>query len=319
MKATTIGLYIPIFNQAEYIELALKSAQSQGLMRFDELVISDNYSTDGLEKIIKEGDNIKIIKPPYHMDMNEHWKWLVEQGKSDYFMVLSADDWLESDYLLNVKSLIFKYPDAALIVGGANICDQKRKVLKEFKPTMKEKVFEAGSLTYELHTGPNISFAAYLVNRKAYEDVGGFNSELKLCADWCLWVALSRKHKIVKTEAILGNYRFDYREGIYEKRLQDIISDEKKMWEIFRKEESRRRKYKIFGLRYWLAEKIRIYRKYIEMKREIANKPNFQKLFEYYCFKIGGVDKLVMKVGVEAVYCKVLLIVFLFINAIYRK
>lgn len=100
-KKTTIG--IPAYNEEKYIGKTIESALGQA----DEIIISDNFSTDGTEdicqKYISMYPYIKYFRNEKTVSMIENWIRLIHLSDCDYFMYLGAHDLLSNNYVNILK------------------------------------------------------------------------------------------------------------------------------------------------------------------------------------------------------------------------
>ncbi len=83
MTRARLPLGIPVYNQAATIEQTVASALVW-TMPFDEVVVVASYSTDGTsERLQRYANNVRIIRPPQHLDMVENWNYCVGQMDAD--------------------------------------------------------------------------------------------------------------------------------------------------------------------------------------------------------------------------------------------
>jgi glycosyltransferase involved in cell wall biosynthesis len=87
------SVVLPTYNRASYLPLAIKSALNQTFTDF-ELIISNNFSTDETEEVIKEFDDnrIKYVKTTQNFNMNEHWEFALNHAKGEFVTFLGDDD-----------------------------------------------------------------------------------------------------------------------------------------------------------------------------------------------------------------------------------
>ncbi|REJ82289.1 MAG: glycosyltransferase [Bacteroidetes bacterium] len=116
-----LTIAVPVHNEEKFIEQTLKSAITA---LSDEvcLVVSENASSDRSREIIKsicEGDNrIKLLLRDEKIPVIEHFRNLVQQCETEYFMWLGGHDILFADYpnqaiskLDSDESISLIYPD----------------------------------------------------------------------------------------------------------------------------------------------------------------------------------------------------------------
>ncbi|NQV29440.1 MAG: glycosyltransferase family 2 protein [Candidatus Marinimicrobia bacterium] len=107
-----LSIIIVTYNSADTIEACLKAAQARIKEEY-ELIIVDNKSTDGTEKVIKDNFSLPVIK----MAKNQGFSAGVNQGlarsKGDWILLLNPDTELQS-----YSSLLKRKGD---IIGGKQV------------------------------------------------------------------------------------------------------------------------------------------------------------------------------------------------------
>ena len=87
-----LSVGIPAYNQGQYLASAIRSLLEQTLQPL-EIVVSDNFSTDVTSLVLEQfKGQIRIVRPPSHMGMMEHWNFLVSKMQGEWFSILSCDD-----------------------------------------------------------------------------------------------------------------------------------------------------------------------------------------------------------------------------------
>src|SRR6202035_905844 len=89
----TVGM--PVFNGDNYLAETLDSILAQTYQSFD-VVISDNGSTDGTEKVCREyaakDPRIQYHRSEVNLGVSRNFKRTVGISSGDYFMFLAHDD-----------------------------------------------------------------------------------------------------------------------------------------------------------------------------------------------------------------------------------
>ena len=100
-----------------------------------EVVLADDCSTDGTDKVIKEikkdfennGIEIKIINNKERLYCGGSYNNLVKYATGSYFGVVDADDMLEENAVNYIMKLYNKYPEVAWIYTQFLWCDEQMK------------------------------------------------------------------------------------------------------------------------------------------------------------------------------------------------
>lgn len=214
------SIIIPLYNKAPYVAKAIQSVAAQTYQEFELIVIDDGSKDDSLEKLRVTSYELREINPDFFAKIK-----IVEQqnqgvsttrnngvklAKYDYIAFLDADDWWESTFLEEMKSLIENFPEAG-IYGSSYYKVRNGKFIV---PNIGvEKGFTKGYIDYfkvyaktmwmPLWTG------AVVIPKKTYEKFNGFKPEIKMGEDFHLWVRVADNYKVAFVNKQLSNYNQD--------------------------------------------------------------------------------------------------------------
>jgi glycosyltransferase involved in cell wall biosynthesis len=111
----TVGM--PVYNGERYVAQAIESILSQTLQDF-ELVICDNASTDGTERICREYAASDLRVRYYRGDRNRGAAWnhnrVVELARGKFFRWQCHDDYCDSTFLAKCLAILESDPDIVL-------------------------------------------------------------------------------------------------------------------------------------------------------------------------------------------------------------
>lgn len=105
-----ITIYIPVYNGANYIQCAIESVLRQTYKDIL-LIISDNCSTDETVSIVGKhlsDERVTLIKQPYNVGGLKNGNDGLDRIKTEYFMMLSHDDFFYDDKALETSIEIFE-------------------------------------------------------------------------------------------------------------------------------------------------------------------------------------------------------------------
>jgi glycosyltransferase involved in cell wall biosynthesis len=132
MMGKSISICIPSYNCEKYVRTTIESALGQAV-RADEILISDDRSSDRSFEIIKEYEGVarvRIPRPPQRTTLGGHYRFLLEQAASDYICFLSADDVLLPGFLDTMHRELGGEENVGLIASACIETDGKLKPLK---------------------------------------------------------------------------------------------------------------------------------------------------------------------------------------------
>lgn len=116
------SIIIPAFEAKKYIIGAIDSVLSQSF-KYYEIIIVDDGSTDGIEQLIKQIDDDRIVFYRIQHSGTQNARYFgIKQAKGEYLIFLDADDYLTPKSLNNIYSSILKNP-CDLYIGGLKFYD----------------------------------------------------------------------------------------------------------------------------------------------------------------------------------------------------
>lgn len=174
MSKPLVSVIIPTFQRASTLNRAIYSALAQTYASL-EVIVSDNGSTDGTEKILSraaEHPRVRVVRQAQNIGPVPNWRAAVQTADGDLIKVNWSDDWMEAHVVEHlVQSL--RRTDADFIVGGTTIHLPTRKVIRNRRPGTIRLEDVIGSTL--LGSGLPVSPGAALIKRLDAEwalDVG---------------------------------------------------------------------------------------------------------------------------------------------------
>lgn len=210
-ESPLISIIIPVYNGEKYIIRALSSAASQSYSLFEIWVVDDG-STDRTGKLVEEfiaGHPDILIR--YLRQSNQGVSAArnagIRNSRGAYLSLLDSDDALLPDCLQILESYRKSYPAAACIMGGANCLefDRSGKEVARYNLTRPKLEYinsrEAyRRLFYQTILGVN----AIIIQRAAYDRVGGFSEEFSCSEDLDFWFRLARHYPFLIIPETVG-------------------------------------------------------------------------------------------------------------------
>jgi glycosyltransferase involved in cell wall biosynthesis len=126
-----VTIIIPAYNEARFIEKAIRSAVSQA----EFVIVSDNCSTDGTQQICKrlakEFSNLVFYEQSKNLGSVKNAEFLYKQVQTDYVMNMGAHDVLAENYVYELKKCLDENPDAVMAYAPVISVDDDNQVLCE--------------------------------------------------------------------------------------------------------------------------------------------------------------------------------------------
>ena len=110
-----VGIGMPAYNGAQFIEAAIQSLLRQTEHRF-ELLVSDDCSTDETPaicaRLARTDSRIKLIRQKVRLGLTENFRYVLRESRSRFFMWAAQDDAWAPDFLSETLALLMRQPDA---------------------------------------------------------------------------------------------------------------------------------------------------------------------------------------------------------------
>lgn len=200
MMMPRITIVTPSYNQAPFLEQAIRSVLNQDYQN-REYIIMDGGSTDASIDIIRK-----------YASGVSHWESGPDGGQAaaisrgfaratgDILLWVNSDDLLLPGALRRIGAFFASHPEVALVVGRSVIIDDCGKVLRKKWPV--KPTFE-GILSWGC--GFNQPASAWL--RYSYEAVGGLDPTFHFCLDRDLYLRLLSQGRAATLSHYLAAFR----------------------------------------------------------------------------------------------------------------
>lgn len=106
MPNPLFSIVIPTRNRAHLLTYALQSALDQGFQNY-EVVVSDNFSADSTEEMVKErgDDRIRYVRTSKPLPMTESWEFALSHARGEWLTILCDDSVLSPSLLQEVLTV----------------------------------------------------------------------------------------------------------------------------------------------------------------------------------------------------------------------
>jgi len=187
-----ISVIIPTYNRASVLLRAVDSVLNQNYKNF-ELIVVDDGSTDETSSLLSPYVTQKKIR--YIKQENKGVSSARNLGaldaKGEWLSFLDSDDeWLKIKLEKQVK-LIHERPDLRLIHGEEIWVRQGKRV----NPKKIHQKF-GGHIYERCLPLCLISPSAAIIEKKLYEEMGGFDENFIVCEDYDLWLKITSLYEI---------------------------------------------------------------------------------------------------------------------------
>jgi Glycosyltransferases involved in cell wall biogenesis len=190
-----ITVIIPAYNAARYIGKTIRSVLSQTHTNF-EIIVIDDGSVDSTFSIASSilDPRIRLYKNLKNKGISYARNRGIELARGDYLSFLDSDDLWTDDKLAAQLSALTNRCDADVAYSWFQYIDESEAYLSFIpkKDVSCEDALEEVLRGNFLGCGSNI-----LIRRKVVQEMDGFNTNLRHCADWEYYSRLAHRYKFV--------------------------------------------------------------------------------------------------------------------------
>jgi len=137
MKLVSIGM--PVYNDKPFVNAAIESLLKQTYQNF-ELIISDDFSTDGSQHICLEAEKndkrIKYIRQHKNIGISNNMEFLLKEARGEYFMWAGNDDLWHHDFITELVNGLEKTKDSIVAFCNVMEIDEDNNKLKIHDPSL---------------------------------------------------------------------------------------------------------------------------------------------------------------------------------------
>lgn len=206
-----ISICIPTYNQANYIELAIKSALEQTIPIL-EIIVSNDCSTDNtkevLDKLSEEISILKVVHQPNNLGIAENVNTCLRLAKGKYIIRLDSDDCLLPDYAEKLASQFSLYPNAGYAHAAVEEINPSGLKLRIRKLARKSGFQEADVALKEAVKGYKVAANIIMFSKIALEKINYLNSKVNFAEDYYMVTQISAANfGNIYSNEILSKYR----------------------------------------------------------------------------------------------------------------
>jgi hypothetical protein len=226
--APWLEIIIPVRNPGTKLLETGSSLTAQTDLNFG-VLLSDNQSTTGHDMVeqfhrqmASAGIPVRQVKPPYALGRVQHWNWAHAEGRAEWLKPLFVGDLLLPPYIERVRQRVEARPGAQIVR-----CDFEMHKGGNIHPAWAP--FDQTSLTPTefLNYYPGLgNWIGGPINvayrREAWRGVGGYSTQLPMCADLRLNAMLALRHGlevIHETLAVFQLHEQRFSHGIGKRRV----------------------------------------------------------------------------------------------------
>jgi glycosyltransferase involved in cell wall biosynthesis len=198
-KSPLISVLLPVYNGERYLRQSVDSVLSQEGANF-ELIIWDDYSDDGSSQIIDcfQDSRTRRFANTTNLGLFRTLNQAIHEAKGDWIRLWSQDDVMKTNCLRTESEFIREHPGLGMVYCAVDTIDENGKVTlpAPFKPTPDIVVPELAAQIMFFHGSIAGNIANVLLKRSVLSEVGLFREDMRISADFEMWVRVSNLYPI---------------------------------------------------------------------------------------------------------------------------
>lgn len=221
-----VSICIPTFNGQKYVEESLVSALNQTYTNI-EIVISDDYSSDGTLEIvnsIRNNSNVPFFIHHHAPNgIGANWNNCVIHAKGNYIKFLFQDDILDPFCIEKMMQVALKDKRIGLVFSRRNFLYPERNNFVDEMLTNYKELHVHWTNLRSINSGPKLLKECYclldtpvnkvgeptavLLKKDVFRKVGFFNERLVQVLDYEYWYRVFKYYKIGFIDEELATFR----------------------------------------------------------------------------------------------------------------
>ncbi|MFC1675991.1 glycosyltransferase [Planctomycetota bacterium] len=190
-RETKVSICIPTYNRKEYLRQTIESILSQTYQDY-EIVIVDDGSTDGTKEMIEQlGLPIRYYYQQNSGDAAARNK-LIELARGEYISFIDSDDLLTSDAIERMVEAAQTQEEDVIVYGPYFRIDSAGLIYSRCKRRLY-----SGNITERLFETILVHSCGSMFPRRILQGDSAFDTSLKICSDYALWLELSKKYRFI--------------------------------------------------------------------------------------------------------------------------
>ena len=202
------SVVIPVHNCADYLARALPEVLAQLAGRDDaEIIVVDDASSDDPARVVEQlgGGRVQYRPNPTHLGAIGTFNRCLDLATGELVHLLHGDDEVLPGFYLTMEHALSD-PEAVAAVCRVEDVDAHGS------PTYTTRSYRKGTGVWSnaldaLAVSNRVRAPGIVARRAAYEQVGGYRSDLPHAADWEMWARLAAHGPIVFVDQVLARYR----------------------------------------------------------------------------------------------------------------
>jgi glycosyltransferase involved in cell wall biosynthesis len=206
-----VSIGMPCFNDSKFLPDAVAAVMAQTHQDWELMILNDG-GTDAFEAVVQQFNDprIKVLAFKENMGMWEAQNQMAFRASGDFYVPLAADDVIEPTFLARCLAEFAKNPWLEFVASQTDFMKEDKSPFNDAANPMmripKAPNTSREQLLMTLHGG-NVYFGAGMYRTRAVSDVGGWEKQYKVIADYQMYLKLLQRERIQVIEEPLTHTR----------------------------------------------------------------------------------------------------------------
>ena len=241
-----VSVIIPCYNQAHFLSDAIESVLAQSYPCFETIVIDDG-SPDNTAEVAARYPGVRYVRQT-NQGLSAARNTGIRESSGQYLVFLDADDRLLPHALRDGLACFDEHPEAAFVSGHHRYINRDGSLRNEYPPTpIDDHPYVA--LLKRNYIGMH---ATVMYTRTVFDAVGTFDTTLKSCEDYDLYLRIARRFPVYHHHHLAAEYRWHGANMTNNsgRMLKSAMRVLRSQWPYFRVEPEYVRACRL-GIRFW--------------------------------------------------------------------
>lgn len=194
-----VSVIIPSYNHARFLPDAIESIQKQTYPN-TEIIVVDDGSTDNTKEVLSHYPHLKYVYQN-NQGLSAARNTGVRNSSADYVIFADADDLLYHHAIAYNMELLQAHSNAAFVSGGYDLLDLDVNRMKRIGREVTSDHYR------HFLQGNYVGMHGTVLYRRWVFDEFQFDTRLKACEDYDLYLNVSRKYPVIHHPEALACYR----------------------------------------------------------------------------------------------------------------
>ncbi len=225
-----VSICVPTYNSARYLRESLDSIVNQTYPN-KEIIISDNASTDGTKKIIKEyvkKYKIKYYRNEKNIGGEANFARCIELANGEFIAIYHSDDIYDKEIVTMQVEYLINHPNSGAVSTLTYHINEKNELIGNY--TIPKELLKTNNYEYSFEEvfpaimkyGNIFVCPSFMVRADIYKnEIKKYRYEIfKTSSDLDVWLRILKKHNIGILPFYLMNYRYSKTQGSFKIKKQ---------------------------------------------------------------------------------------------------